>query len=241
LWCPNAYCGTAPVGAVLAGLLSMVGTGALAEEESREFAAFRRNPAVAAQRLPPPDALEWEKRLRVPTSFGPYVLRPADATLLAAARAGNWPEVTRLVKTGGANPNSRDEEHGHVLVLAARAGADDAVRLLVQSGALLERTGEDGFTALGAAAFFGHRSTARILIKAGADFYTPAASGQMPLHLAASAGRLAVIDELMDAGADARRPNRDGENALDVAANRGQLDAMARFIAAGVTPAETLR
>jgi ankyrin repeat protein len=225
--------------ALFVALLSGLGL-ARAEDDSREFAAFRR-PAQVAPRETAPLAIEWERLRRAPAGFGPYAMSPADAELLAAARAAQWASAGRLVKSGAANPNARDEAGGCALELAARAGADDVVRLLIQNGAMLERLGEDGFTALGAAAFFGHGSTARLLVRSGADLHALSASGQTPLHLAASTGRVPVIDELLRAGADPLRRNREGDNALDVAANRGQSEAMERLIAAGVDPAESGR
>lgn len=211
-----------------------------AEDEDRGLAAFLRPPASAV-RAEPVDAIEWERRLRAPDRFGPPRLRPADAALLAAARAGRWAEALQLLKTGGAGANARDERQGHALVHAARAGQDELVQELVRRGAELDRGGDDGFTALGAAAFAGRRSTVRLLLRAGADPERWGASGQTALHLAAAAGRIDVIDEMLRARVDPELLNRQRESALDVAAAAGRDAAMDRLLAAGADAARAGR
>lgn len=208
---------------------------ARADDGDRALASFAR-PAPAAPRGLAVDRLEWEQRLRAPDRFGPPQLREADRALLAAARAGGWAEALELVKSGRANPNTRDAAGGHALVLAARAGQDELLRELIRRGAELDRVGDDGFTALGAAAFAGRRSSVRLLVRAGADATRWGATGQAPLHLAAMVGQLGVIDELLRLKVDIEVLNRQRESALDVASGAGQEDSLGRLLDAGADP-----
>ena len=205
---------------------------ASAVEADPALAGFARAGAPAP-RVGAPDRLEWERRLRAPTSFGPPPLRDADARLLAAVRAARWGEALQLVKSGQAAANARDDIGGNALVHAARAGQDELARELVRRGAALDLVNDDGFTALGAAAFHGRRSMVRLLVHAGAELERHDASGQTALHLAAMAGQVEVIDDLLRLHADVEMLNRRRETALDVAAVAGQQGAMARLIAAG--------
>ncbi len=205
---------------------------ARADIDDRALLQFAR-PAAPVPRSGPVDPIEWERRLRAPDRYGPPWLRPSDAALLAAARAERWPEALRLIKTGQASPNVRDEAWGNALALAARAGQEELVRELIKRGADLDRVGEDGFTALGGAAFAGRRSVVRLLLLAGADVERLGASGQTALHLASLAGQLDVVDEMLRLKVPLELLNRQRETALDVAAAAGQQDVMSRLIAAG--------
>ncbi len=84
---------------------------ARADIDDRALLQFAR-PAAPVPRSGPVDPIEWERRLRAPDRYGPPWLRPSDAALLAAARAERWPEALRLIKTGQASPNVRDEAWG---------------------------------------------------------------------------------------------------------------------------------
>jgi hypothetical protein len=228
----------APALACAAALLGSLWAAAAAhaEDEDRAQSQFIR-PAAATPRNRPAstqaEALEWERRLRPPERYGPPPLRPADAALLAAARAAQWAEVAQLLKSGQAAANARDATGGHALVVAARAGQDDLVRELLGRGAEIDRVGEDGFTALGAAAFGGRRSTVRLLVLAGADVERWGATGQTALHLASLAGQMGVLEELLRLHVNVELLNRQRESALDVAAAAGQQDAMGHLIMAG--------
>jgi ankyrin repeat protein len=189
-------------------------------------------PAPPAAREGPPDPVAWERRQRPADRLGPPPLRAADRALLEALRAARWADALALGRAG-ASANARDAQGGHPLVLAAAAGHDDLVRLLLARGAERDRVGEGGFTALGAAAFHGRHSTVRLLLRDGADPARWGSSGQGPLHLAAAAGQLEVLRELLRLGVNPELLNRARESALDVAAAADQQDAMGVLIEAG--------
>ncbi|HUK32803.1 MAG TPA: ankyrin repeat domain-containing protein, partial [Vicinamibacterales bacterium] len=110
------------------------------------------------------------------------------------------------------------------LMYAARQGALDAARALVQAGASLNLADPDGTPALTFAIINGHYDVATLLVKSGADVNQPDRTGATPLYsavdmhtLVTSFGRpeltRAVTDGSLDAakmllahGADPNRP-----------------------------------
>jgi Ankyrin repeats (3 copies)/Ankyrin repeat len=189
-------------------------------------------PPASQPRAGAPDPVAWERTLRPADRLGPPPLRETDRALLAALRSQRWAEALALAKAG-ASANARDQHGGQPLVLAAAAGQDELVRLLLARGAEIDRTGEGGFTALGAAAFQGQRSTVRLLLRAGASPAALGSSGHAPLHLAAAAGQLDVVREMLKQGVSLELLNRARETALDVAAAADQQDVMVLLLDAG--------
>lgn len=189
-------------------------------------------PAASSPRAGPPDPVAWERSTRHAGALGPQALRQADRALLEALRSARWGEALALTKAG-ASANARDPQGGRPLVLAAAAGQDELVRLLLARGAELDAAGEGGFTALGAAAFRGQRSTVRLLLRAGASAAAWGSSGQGALHLAAMAGQREVLQDMLKQGVNLELLNRARETALDVAAAADQQEAMALLIDAG--------
>ncbi len=191
---------------------------------------LRHAPPAAASRRGPPDPEAWERTLRAPDRLGPAPVRPVDQALLDDLRNGRWADAMRHVKAGAA-VNARDARGSHPPALAAAGAQDDLLREMLRRGAVLDRTGEDGFTALGAAAWRGHRSTVRLLARAGADLATWGHNGHPPLHLAALAGHASVVEDLIALGSPVEGLNRARETALDVAASTNQeavLDLLIR-------------
>ncbi len=203
-----------------------------AQDNDPALSGFVRPPA-ASPRTGVVTAQQWEAVLRPADRMGPPPLRAADQALLAAVRNTRWREALELVKSGAANPNTRDDVGGHALVLAARQGQDELLRELLRRGADVNRLGEDGFSALGAAAYEGRISTVRLLLRASADPKRLGASGQAPLHLAAQAGQLGALQELLRSHPDVELLNRQRESAIDVAAAAGQQAVMDLLIERG--------
>jgi uncharacterized protein YndB with AHSA1/START domain len=91
------------------------------------------------------------------------------------------------------------------LHLACFSGSTDAVRLLVESGAPLERLAEASFARvrpLGTAAFAGNVEAARVLLEAGADPNGVDSGGEhRPLHTAEANGNEELARLLRDHGA----------------------------------------
>jgi uncharacterized protein len=116
---------------------------------------------------------------------------------------------------------------------AARAGDLDAVRLLLDRGAVADASAKDGSTPLMMAAGVAFRDDraqtteaesvqviARLL-EAGAEINAHAANGDTALHGAASRGAEEVIRFLASNGADLQATDQTGRTPLDVALGRG--------------------
>jgi ankyrin repeat protein len=124
-------------------------------------------------------------------------------TALMWAAAEDHPEVVKLLASRGADLNARSKvpEFPKVKVdaatmvftalprggmtavmLAARQGAGDGIRALIEAGADLNAVDPDGTTALVLAVINAHYDEAAILIDAGADLNIGDAAGMTPLY-----------------------------------------------------------
>ena len=113
------------------------------------------------------------------------------------------------------------------LVSAARAGAVDAIPVLVQLGADPNlRAGVNDWTPLMHAIHKNQAGSVRALLDAGADIHGRSRNGETALMMAAGYGYTGIAGMLLDRGADAAARSSNGWNALD-------------FAIAGVAPTST--
>ena len=162
--------------------------------------------------------------------------------------------IDRLLKAG-ADPNAPLTAGADTAVMmAARTGNPQAIRVLVEAGANVNaKENWGGTTALMWAASEGHADAARLLVAAGADVnarsnYVAAANGRgfegrtpvanrtdpkteefasgwlTPLTLAAREGDVELARLLLDAGADVNAVSGDGKTALAIAAFNGNYE-----------------
>lgn len=96
--------------------------------------------------------------------------------------------------------DASDEAGWTALMLAADAGHDATVRLLLDAGASVHLENDAHYTALHLAAREGRAETSRLLLDAGANFEARDAGGRTPLFLAIE-GRHAEIIKLLHAAA----------------------------------------
>jgi uncharacterized protein len=87
------------------------------------------------------------------------------------------------------------------LVTAALAGHPNAVQLLLDHGAIVDRKSRRGQTALIAAAFNGHTETVKLLISKGADVNSEF-DGCTALGFAKLRGHVEVVNLLLNKGAN---------------------------------------
>ena len=127
-----------------------------------------------------------------------------DAEL--AARCGR----TRLLKTflnSGIGINSLQGLGGTAAVTlvmsAAFEGEADTVQALVEAGADVNLSNENGWTALLSASACGHAEAVKALLQAGANANAVDKGGDTPLKVAAKEGHVEVIALLQAAGAAA--------------------------------------
>ena len=113
------------------------------------------------------------------------LLRPdSELSVFDAAAFGRIDRLRSLLSDDPALVNSLSEDGFTPLHLAVFGQQEDAVRLLIDSGAELDRVSTASFaqvSPLGTAAFVRSASLARILLDAGAD---PHAGGEAPLETA---------------------------------------------------------
>ena len=124
-------------------------------------------------------------------------------------------DVMWLTKKGS---NTRD-----ALRAAAKKGAVDAVRFLVEEGVSKNDADDDSWTPLLNAAMRGHLPVVQYLLEQGADKEIARENGCTALYIAAEYGHLAVVQYLGEHGADEDKASDDGTTPLYMAAAQGHL------------------
>ena len=95
------------------------------------------------------------------------------------------------------------------LLVASRGGHFEVVRLLIESGADLDKaTKSTGFTSLLVASQKGHAEVVRLLIEAGADKEKSSNGGITPLIMASQRGHLDVVRLRSFSSSSARNAER---------------------------------
>lgn len=123
------------------------------------------------------------------------------ADLRAAAQNGDVNAAQRALAAGAAIDRG-DERNGNTpLILAANHGHTELVRLLVRSGANLNRSNDSGVNALIAAVMSGNQAVAGLLIEQGANLNATDKNGRTALSLAEQSGQNAIATMLRAAGA----------------------------------------
>lgn len=163
----------------------------------------------------------------------------ADDDLLDAARAGDVAAVASFISEG-ADVNGARGDGLTALHVAAQAGHEGVVEMLIQSGADVHRTTRIGaYTPLHLAAQAGADRAVRRLLDAGSEVDPVTTnSGVTPLHLAAAAidGEVAV-EMLLSAGADPNvREITSGQTPLIFAAGAGRAEAVRALLRSGADP-----
>ena len=158
-------------------------------------------PLMFAARTGHPDAVKL--LLEAGASVNAKETMRATTALMWAAEQGHA-EVVKLLAAAGADVNAhstieeakprrgvvyKQGENQHTggvtpLVLAARQGNLDAVKVLAEGGADLDKASGDGSTAMVVAIQNGHYHVARYLVEKGADINKANEKGWTPLYLA---------------------------------------------------------
>ena len=129
-----------------------------------------------------------------------------------------------LLESGVAS-DARDLDHSTALLLAADAGATEAVKVLVAAGADVSAADRVGVTPLIAAAYNARAACVDVLLAAGASpHHSPDAGGSAGAAAAAAAG---AMGPMMGAAA---------VTALVAAAEGGDDVCVAKLLAAGAPP-----
>lgn len=103
------------------------------------------------------------------SEFNAATTAAAEASFLAAVRAGGEVRVARFLKDAPALASAREMSTGWTaLIIAAKNGHETVVKQLLKAGADIEGADSAGFTPLMHACLAGQGSTARYLAEAGA-------------------------------------------------------------------------
>ncbi len=131
-------------------------------------------------------------------------------------------------------PEETDEGLG--LILAARYGHENVVRILLNQGVDIDQQDDLGSTALIAVAGTPHTPILKLLLERGASLEPVTNDGTTALMNAAAMGRLDHVRMLLQAGAELDRRNEEGETALVYAIRFGQADVVDYLLEQGADP-----
>jgi hypothetical protein len=124
--------------------------------------------------------------------------RPQGATLVQAAKAGDFGSVEDLI-AAGADVNGATEHGMTALMTAAANGHLKLVSCLLERGADINAKRYDGLDALALAVFFGHLQVVRELLGRGADLKAKSRFGTSAEMWAAARGFQEIAQALTDA------------------------------------------
>ncbi len=158
--------------------------------------------------------------------------------LMLAAWEGNIDMMT-LFAAHGADINAKNANGEQPLMHAAWNGHLQAVRWLLDRGALINRQGLE-WSALHYAVFAGHRDVVNTLIARGADINARSTNGASPLMMASREGHDELAQLLVNLGASTALKNDWGDDALTWAMRNGNPQ-IARMVAAPERFAEAAR
>ncbi len=160
--------------------------------------------------------------------------------LLDAARNG-WIEKLLVALNTGTEVDCVDDQGRTSLMLAAKHGQVDAVRVLLESKADVNRMATFyGWTALAYAANAGHTEVVRLLLEHGADWNLKAKRGKTPLVLAADRGHAEVVAILLEFGIEPDpAPDHHGWTPLRRAAKHGHTEVVRLLLHAGANAERT--
>lgn len=153
-----------------------------------------------------------------------------DSGVAALIPATDNLETTRLLVEAGAEVNARTDAGDSALIVAARrAGASRVVAYLLDKGADLRASTNDGATALHRAAESGDVDMLKLLLDKGADVNAQRKSGRVPLASAVVFGHGAAVRYLLSKDA---KPNL-GDVGLNRAVFQGNVEIVKALLEAG--------
>ena len=151
------------------------------------------------------------------------------SSMALAIRRGNMPEVVRLLDAGTPIEERSGKYRETPLMVAARRGTWDMVKLLLDRGANVNTSSPIAGTALHAAAYRGRLDLCKLLIERGADVNAPNEEGWTVLHQVVNGAPdyprlngqfLEVVKLLVEKGADVNARTRGGMTPLDMLQTR---------------------
>ncbi|MFT4099577.1 MAG: ankyrin repeat domain-containing protein [Burkholderiaceae bacterium] len=141
--------------------------------------------------------------------------------IIAAAFNQAWDTLGILAKARGIDLNRTNERGENALMLAALHGQLDAVRLLVDAGAEVNRT---GWTPLHYAVVSGNIDVVRYLLEQSAYIDAQSPNATTPLMMAARQKLPSIAELLVEEGADPTPRNQSGLSAADYFERNGDAN-----------------
>lgn len=137
-------------------------------------------------------------------------------------------EFARLLLRAGISPDLGYQAGGDSAMMhAARVGATQVIRQLIQMGRDIDYVDNQGYSALAVAALGGHLTSVNVLINAGANVNVKPEGRSLLMHCVAG-NHMIIVQPLIAAGADLNFVDAYGETALSIARQKGyhELDLM---------------
>ena len=161
-----------------------------------------------------------------------------ESTLLFAAENG---DIASLRRALAAKPpinidckGKLNQTNGYsALMLGAKAGNLQIVKILVEKGADTEIKNKNGFTALMLAASNNNLACMMVLLLGGANIEARCNYGITSLMYAATSNRIEALKLLLDFGASTEAINDGGSTALMKAAEKGNIEALDVLLSRG--------
>ena len=107
--------------------------------------------------------------------------------------------------------------------IVAITGNDHLLKILIKSGANLNKPDQYGATPVFIAAQHGHVPILHLLKEFGADLNSVTKSGATPAYIAAQNGDVFVLRTLKKLGVDLNQPNNNGATPAYIAAEKGDV------------------
>ncbi|OME90667.1 ankyrin repeat domain-containing protein [Paenibacillus lautus] len=141
--------------------------------------------------------------------------------------------ILLILLLSACQPNLEKEEvqnMDHELIEYAEQGNTEQVRQLLQSGANINATDEQGRTAVMAATYHNHVGTVEALIQAGADINIRDKQLNNVFLYAGAEGMVEIMRLAIEADADVTLTNRFGGTALIPASDRGHVEIVQELL-----------
>lgn len=150
-----------------------------------------------------------------------------------AALSGDVSILEMLIAAGAPIDVASQEDQWTPLCNAIQFRRDDAVELLLESGADANRVLSGGRTPLMVAALNGTAVSVVSLLQHGADVKAQDNSATSPIHYAAARGDVEILAAVINSGAALNARDGGGATALHLVASTGKADAAALLLRSG--------